>query len=145
LRFQAKGAQTVLPPSRHPEGSLYAWVPGHSPWETEAAVAPDWLLVQLQQGHRKGSKSAAPLADGEAIPEGVRDSVLTSMAGTMRRRGFCVEAIIAALKIENKQRCQPPLDETQLRKIAASVGRYAPATWTSRPSRPTTVHAQVEV
>jgi len=24
LRFQAKGAQTVLPPSRHPEGCLYA-------------------------------------------------------------------------------------------------------------------------
>src|SRR5262249_50186550 len=29
LRFQAKGAQTVLPPSRHHKGGLYAWRPGH--------------------------------------------------------------------------------------------------------------------
>lgn len=28
LRFQANGAQTVMPPSRHPSGVRYAWFPG---------------------------------------------------------------------------------------------------------------------
>ena len=28
VRFQAKGAQTVLPPSRHASGRYYAWAPG---------------------------------------------------------------------------------------------------------------------
>jgi putative DNA primase/helicase len=145
LRFQAKGAQTVLPPSRHLEGCLYAWVPGHSPWDIEAAVAPDWLLVQLRHGRRHGTQAAEPLADGEVIPEGSRDTVLTSMAGTMRRCGFSADAIFAALAVENDSRCEPPLEESQVRKIADSVGSYAPASAAKTSSHPKTVRAEVEV
>ena len=144
LRFQAKGAQTVLPPSRHPEGGLYGWVPGCSPWEIEAAPAPEWLLAQLQHPRRDGKEATPCLAEGEKIEEGERDTVLTSMAGTMRRRGFSVEAIAAALLVENKRRCQPPLDEAQVNKIAESVGRYEPAELT-RADRPLVVRAQVEL
>jgi putative DNA primase/helicase len=145
LRFQARGAQTVLPPSRHPEGCLYAWVEGRGPWEIKAAPAPDWLLAQLGQDQAKTAASSASLADGELIAEGCRDTVLTSMAGSMRRRGFCADAIFAALSIENKLRCQPPLEEAQVRKIAESVGSYAPAARAIRPSRRKTVHAEMEV
>jgi hypothetical protein len=45
----------------------------------------------------------------------------------MRRRGFSEEAIAAALLVENEARCEPPLDEEEVRGIAASVARYAPA------------------
>src|SRR5262245_21663536 len=38
LRVQAEGAQTVLPPSRHKSGSLYAWLVGHGP--NDIAPAP---------------------------------------------------------------------------------------------------------
>src|SRR5262249_32476497 len=115
LRFQAKGAQTVLPPSRHPQGCLYAWVPGRSPWEIEPAMAPDWLLEELQseacRSHTaKGSKF---LPEGAKILEGSRDEILTSWAGTMRRRGFSCQAIEAALLVENALRCDPPLEESQ--------------------------------
>jgi putative DNA primase/helicase len=145
LRFQAKGAQTVVPPSRHSEGCLYAWVAGRGPSEIKAAPAPDWLLAQLRQDQARGAGPTGPLADGELIAEGSRDTVLTSMAGTMRRRGFCAEAIFAALTIENGRRCRPPLDESQVRKVAESVGRYAPAARTGRAARPRTAHAEVEV
>lgn len=47
IRFQARGAQTVLPPSRHESGSLYAWKKGHGPGEREPAIAPDWLVAEL--------------------------------------------------------------------------------------------------
>jgi DNA-binding transcriptional ArsR family regulator len=47
------------------------------------------------------------------------------MAGTMRRRGFDEAAILAALRVTN-ERCDPPLPEDQVAKIARSVGRYAP-------------------
>src|SRR5262249_53779181 len=126
LRFQAKGAQTVLPPSRHPEGCLYAWVPGRGPWDMQAALAPDWLLAQLRPGYRDCNRSADPVVDGEKITEGHRDTELTSMAGVMRHRGFSAKAIAAALLVENELRCEPPLDEDQVRKIADSVGQYAP-------------------
>jgi putative DNA primase/helicase len=144
LRFQAKGAQTVLPPSRHPEGCLYAWVPGYEPWEIETAPAPDWLLAQVRPGQREGKLGSAPQA-GEPIKEGRRDTELTSMAGVMRRRGFSAAAITAALRVENTLRCQPPLDEAQVEKIAQSVGSYEPAAQPGRHHRPAFVRAEVEI
>jgi hypothetical protein len=129
LRFQAKGAQTVLPPSRHPQGCLYAWLPGSSPWELEPAIAPAWLLDQLRQDTRgsRGREHSIPQVDGDKICEGHRDDLLTSWAGSMRRRGFSREAIEAALLVENSSRCSPPLPEWQVKKIARSVATYEPA------------------
>jgi hypothetical protein len=66
------------------------------------------------------------LEDGEVIPEGCRDSTLTSLAGSMRRRGFGENAIRAALLVENAERCRPPLPERDVAKIARSVARYRP-------------------
>jgi putative DNA primase/helicase len=144
LRFQARGAQTVLPPSRHPEGCLYTWVAGCGPWDIEPAQAPDWLLMQLQRGTRGGNRAGAAQA-GEPIEEGHRDSELTSMAGVMRRRGFSAAAIAAALWVENVLRCRPPLDEAQVEKIAQSVGIYDPVVRAGRQQRPSFVRAEVEI
>ena len=54
LRLQANGAQTVLPPSRHASGSVYAWKPGHGPLDRPAASAPAWLLAALSAGVSQG-------------------------------------------------------------------------------------------
>jgi hypothetical protein len=59
LRLQAKGAQTVLPPSRHREGSLYAWKAGHGPDEIQAALAPAWLVEQLRPAPQRNGHTAA--------------------------------------------------------------------------------------
>lgn len=37
------------------------------------------------------------------------------------------EEIEAALLVTNNKRCDPPLDEDEVRKIASSVCRYKPA------------------
>ncbi len=63
---------------------------------------------------------------GERILPGRRNVVLTSLAGTMRRRGFGEEAISAALLTENEAKCDPPLDQDEVRGIARSVARYEP-------------------
>jgi putative DNA primase/helicase len=44
----------------------------------------------------------------------------------MRHRGFTEGAIAAALLIENTQRCNPPLAEEEVLRIAASIARYEP-------------------
>ncbi len=44
----------------------------------------------------------------------------------MRRRGMGQEAIEAALTEENTRRCDPPLAQEEVRRIAASVARYPP-------------------
>lgn len=61
------------------------------------------------------------------IPSGTRNPALTSLAGSMRRRGMTEEAILAALLEENRLRVRPPLDVSEVRRIAASIARYDPA------------------
>src|SRR5262249_7231430 len=48
LRFQAKGALTVLPPSRHKDGGLYQWLDGRSPDDVPLAPAPRWAVERWQ-------------------------------------------------------------------------------------------------
>jgi len=56
-----------------------------------------------------------------------RNNTLTSIAGTMRRRGMTKESILAALLEENRQKCIPPLSEEEVERIAESIAtRYAP-------------------
>jgi hypothetical protein len=45
----------------------------------------------------------------------------------MRRRGFHVDAIYAALAETNAARCNPPLDDADIHRIAHSIGRYEPS------------------
>jgi hypothetical protein len=60
------------------------------------------------------------------IPEGERNDSLTSLAGTMRRPGMTPDEIEAALQVVNRNRCDPPLPEDEVRSIAQSVGSYQP-------------------
>lgn len=69
------------------------------------------------------------------IPTGKRDETLTSMAGSMRRRGMAPESILAALREENG-RCDPPLADRDLERISKSVGRYEPAVVEPTAERP---------
>jgi hypothetical protein len=67
---------------------------------------------------------AGPTPD--AIPQGSRNAHLTSLAGSMRKRGMAEASIAVALLAENEARCRPPLSDADVRRIAKSVGRYAP-------------------
>lgn len=106
-------------PSMHESGQRYEWE--RSPLEFSLAVFPAAELV-VQMPRREKS---API--GETIPAGQRDHTLTSLAGTMRRRGMGEDSILAALRAENTARCVPPLPDGDLQRIARSVGRYAPS------------------
>jgi hypothetical protein len=120
LDVRGDGGYVVAPPSAHPSGRRYEWdVP---PDEGELAEPPAWLLKDAER-QRNG---AAPKV-GPVIPEGKRDATLASLAGTMRRRGMDEQAIAAALKVTNRERCRPPLAEAEVERIAASIGRYEPA------------------
>lgn len=45
---KAEGGYIIAPPSVHPNGKVYEWLPGYSPNEVEIADAPVWLLWELQ-------------------------------------------------------------------------------------------------
>lgn len=63
---------------------------------------------------------------GKRIPEGQRNSTLASLAGSMRSRAMGQGANLAALLQENRERCSPPLPESEVREIATSIARYPP-------------------
>ena len=114
------GQYIVVEPSIHPSGEQYNWLDETEPWAVKPVEAPAWL-AEVEQ-----PKQQAPHTEGK-IGSGGRNNALTSMAGAMRRKGMTPAAIEAALIAENASRCDPPLPEADVRKIAASVGRYEPA------------------
>lgn len=79
---------------------------------------------------RKLSNVPAPVRDvlteGTTINEGGRNAALTRIAGSLRGRGLSEAALLAALREENERICDPPLEESEVERIASSVGRYAP-------------------
>lgn len=42
------GQQTVMPPSKHASGVNYQWVDGHSPYDMDCAMAPEWLIKAIK-------------------------------------------------------------------------------------------------
>ncbi len=124
------GGYIVGPHSNHISGSKYTW---KIPPDTPPAKIPDWLMQLLTKDDEPQRQGAGQV--GETIPDGKRNGTLTSLAGTMRRRGMSQEAIEAALLVENRK-CSPPLPEPVVLSIARSVSRY-PSGTDSAPQWPT--------
>ncbi|NPV52638.1 MAG: AAA family ATPase [Firmicutes bacterium] len=117
--LRGDGGYVAAPPSIHPSGRQYRWCDGLSPDDVELAPPPQWVLDKLE-----ARPKVAKAVLNEPIPEGQRNATLTSIAGSLRRRGADEGAILAALKAVNQERCKPPLPEEELANIAKSVGRY---------------------
>jgi Primase C terminal 1 (PriCT-1)/D5 N terminal like len=100
---------------------LYEWK--HGPETMTVAPLPEWLLRLIVDDPKPKPERHS---SANTILEGQRNATLTSLAGTMRRRGFGFEAIFQALLAENDERCQPPLPTEEVERIAQSVARYEP-------------------
>lgn len=121
------GAQQVAPPSIHPSGRRYEWCGPEGEVVDPAAlpIAPEiWIMEQAP----RDEVWAEGGGDGwDFIPEGHRDTALTSMAGQLRRHGASRAFIFTAIEALNDLGCRPPLSEEDLQRISRSVSRYDPA------------------
>lgn len=104
LAVLGEGTITVLPPSVHANGGLYAYVPGHAPWEIAFAPVPE-SVIRLASGGSAITADAAPAFDlvaGEATlaalaakcPAFKRDWDVQRDEGVSEDRWFCWCALL---------------------------------------------------
>jgi hypothetical protein len=121
IDVRGDGGYVVAPPSIGVTGNQYHWVN-----DEPICEAPSWLL-RLARGPLRNSSVKAVPALIKVFMKGTRNDSLTREGGSLRYRGFGLQAIEAALKGLNRAACVPPLDEREVERIAASVARYAPS------------------
>lgn len=129
--FKGVGGYVVAPPS-----------PGYK-WIDKVGIVmgdKNWAMSFLKKVNptdTKGESELPSLEDDDEsseedpervtfqtpIPEGARNTALTSLAGTLRRRGINTEAIQAMLMVANQELCESPLPETEITTIAQSIGK----------------------
>lgn len=110
--IRGENGYVVAPPSIHANGRRYEWEQG--PEEVHIAVVngtvANFLMGPLLE------KQERNFQEPETIPEGQRVDTLVKLIGSQRGKGLSAEAIRAAVRAENQQRCVPPLTELELEK-----------------------------
>jgi hypothetical protein len=112
LDVRGDGGYCIVPPSLHANGLRYTWLT--SPEDLPLAPLPDAVLAILLTQ----PPSTVEPAPEDTIPEGQRNDVLWRMARALHAKHFTPAAILAALLVENRGRCQPPLPESEVRALA---------------------------
>lgn len=119
--IRAGASYVVAPPSRCDAGS-WTWCE-----EVEVPLAPP-AVVELASSTPAVTPTEA--AAGR-VPEGARNSALTSVAGALRRYGASeavIEQALAAVAPVACERGRHPLTAREVEGVARSIARYTPAT-----------------
>ena len=122
---RGEGGYVIAAPSRHESGRSYEWDSGAHPTDLPLAEAPAWF-VHLAGWSRKRREATdgADVGSSEAYIVGGRNDALMRLAGAMRRVGAGLKRITDALLDENEEKCNPPLDPAEVKKIARSAVKY---------------------
>jgi hypothetical protein len=116
---RAAGGYTILPPSVHPSGAVYAWVDDAA----DFAEAPAWLRNSVRRGRRHRRE----LADTAGpVEQGQRNDTLFQIACGYRREGKDQHEIAELLHRANEENCKPPLPDAEVEQIAESAASYDP-------------------
>ncbi len=126
IDYRGCGGYVLLPPSVHPNGGTYEWDAGYTPKDTPLADLPEWLHdLLLSAKIATKAEPGRPVASvPEKIPNGIRNDTLYRMACSLRGKGCSQNEITSLLKEMNSERCEPPLPNDELTKIAASAARH---------------------
>jgi hypothetical protein len=143
LDVRGEGGYVIVPPSTttRPYEVLDALPLAEPP----AALME--ALTALQRP-RRGASEVGPVttagsnaASGTKIPQGTRDDQLTRIAGRLHDGTRDFDALAADLMEINAGRCEPPLSDAQVLKIARSIHGLEPC----RPGRPKEVDELIGV
>ncbi len=141
LDVRSSRGNIVAPGSRHVSGDAYAWIEGARPDQIE--IMPWPALPLLRPSRQSTAAKSSPHSPDDVFSPGERNSQLTRVAGAMRRKGLSSEEILPSLMACNLRRCLPPLEDTEVKRIARSIERYDPEV-AALPSSPAAARSLIE-
>ena len=115
------GGYIVAPPSVHPSGERYAWVPGRSPAELTLAALPRWIFASAGLWRAARGRDEWRRLVREGVPEGQRNSTIASLTGHLLGHGVDAEVALELLLAWNRLRCRPPLDDGEVAQVVFNI------------------------
>ena len=117
IDVKSDGGYVVMPPSMHASGKRYTWL--NHDWGKISEIPPHWLRSIVSQ---KKDQTQSQLSH---LGEGSRNNFLASLAGFLSSKGMSdKKQIDKALQSFNLNFCSPPLQNTEVERIAASISKY---------------------
>lgn len=113
------GGYVVAPPSIHSNGNRYEWE--YDPEEYDLADANNNVKFFLETGiNSPGERFSMP----DIVNAGERNEMIFRFACMMQAKGASDESVFAATMAENNAKCNPPMNEKEVRVIVNSVLKY---------------------
>lgn len=129
LDVKGEGGYVVGPGSRHVSGGYYTIVN-----DADLVDVPEWLEKLITNGP---NKAGTILRSPDHIQNGTRNNTLYRIACSMANKGLSDDAVLAALREENKAKCNPALDDSEIEAIVNSacsfVREHPPSLQLQRP------------
>ena len=118
----------VAPPSIHESGTVYAWIKPARPL-AKLPVLPEWVVQAVgcdaKHDKQEASHTPTPRAAGPAtdylIPDGRRWDTLWRLGRARKLAGAGAEILEGMIRTENAERCDPPLEELEIRRLVHEV------------------------
>lgn len=126
-----EGGYVLVPPSYVVVDKEKKKYEGHYEWvgmqalgmRSELTEVPNWLMTLLE---RDQETLSSQLSVGNTIVCGERNDTLFRMGSLLRRYGCSEIEIYSLLSQMNQNRCDIPMEETEVQGIAKSAARYPP-------------------
>lgn len=122
----SRGAQSIVPPSRHASGASYSWIEGFTPDDYEPAEIPRELLIAINNAAEQSGGNGKPFANDilhKIAGEGDRHDHLlmycNRQALKMDDINDAVEQqeLLITLRAVNRERCNPPKSDKEIETI----------------------------
>lgn len=94
IEFKADGQEVMLPPSVHPDGGIYEWLPGHAPHDMMPATLSDAILTDIRIRSRESVVTTRANVSNDqgfdigATPEQVREVAIRRYKKALWKASF---------------------------------------------------------